>query len=59
MWEDNTGTLMLSRLEPGQMTPRSKHYAIKYHWIRSHLKSNNIELNKVDTKEQKADIFTK
>ena len=59
IWEDNVGALTLARLEPGQMTPRSKHYAIKYHWFRSHLKPNKIELHKVDTKEQKADILTK
>lgn len=31
--EDNVGTLTLVRLEPQCMTPRSKHYAIKYHWF--------------------------
>jgi hypothetical protein len=29
--EDNIGALTLGRLEPSRMTPRSKHYAIKYH----------------------------
>ena len=31
--EDNVGALTLARLEPRHMTPRSKHYAIKYHWF--------------------------
>eukprot|EP00956_Cyclotella_meneghiniana_P043046 scaffold250689_cov149-Cyclotella_meneghiniana.AAC.1 len=31
--EDNVGALTLARLEPKRMTPRSKHYAIKYHWF--------------------------
>jgi hypothetical protein len=35
--EDNIGALALGKLEPQQMTPRSKHYAIKYHWFREHL----------------------
>jgi hypothetical protein len=31
--EDNSGALALAKLEPGRMTPRSKHYALKYHWF--------------------------
>ena len=31
--EDNVGALSLGKLEPHCMTPRSKHYAIKYHWF--------------------------
>lgn len=31
--EDNEGALALAKLEPGRFTPRSKHYAIKYHWF--------------------------
>jgi hypothetical protein len=59
VWEDNAGALSLANLEPGRMTPRSKHYAVKYHWFRSHLKPNNIIVKKIDTTEQKADILTK
>ena len=33
VWEDNVGALTLANLEPGQMIPRSKHYAVKYHWF--------------------------
>ncbi|KAL7523914.1 hypothetical protein ACHAWF_000747 [Thalassiosira exigua] len=37
--EDNVGALLLGQLEPYCycMTPRSKHYAVKYHWFRSEL----------------------
>ena len=62
VWEDNAGALTLANMEPGRMTPRSKHYAVKYHWFRSHLKStkpNAVEVKKIDTNLQKADIFTK
>jgi hypothetical protein len=59
VWEDNSGALTLANLEPGRMTPRSKHYAVKYHWFRSHLKPNSVEVLKIDTSLQKADIFTK
>jgi hypothetical protein len=59
VWEDNSGALTLANLEPGRMTPRSKHYGVKYHWFRSHLKPNNIEIVKIDTADQQADILTK
>jgi Reverse transcriptase (RNA-dependent DNA polymerase) len=59
VWEDNTGALTLANLEPGRMTPRSKHYGVKYHWFREHLKPNCIEVVKIDTDDQQADILTK
>ena len=57
--EDNMGALRLAQLEPGRNTPRSKFYAIKYHWFRSWLKPNEIELEYIESKKQKADILTK
>eukprot|EP00956_Cyclotella_meneghiniana_P021026 scaffold37794_cov37-Cyclotella_meneghiniana.AAC.2 len=42
--EDNVGALTLGRLEPKRMTPRSKHYAIKYHWFREQIGPRNIIL---------------
>eukprot|EP00956_Cyclotella_meneghiniana_P011824 scaffold16629_cov44-Cyclotella_meneghiniana.AAC.1 len=50
--EDNVGALTLGRLEPKRMTPRSKHYAIKYHWFREQIGPRNITLVKVDTHDQ-------
>jgi Reverse transcriptase (RNA-dependent DNA polymerase) len=44
VWEDNAGALTLANMEPGRITPRSKHYAIKYHWFRSHLKPNKVDI---------------
>jgi hypothetical protein len=57
--EDNTGTLKLANMEPGRMTPRSKHYGIKYHWFREKLKPNEIEITHVGTLLQRADFLTK
>ena len=59
--EDNVGALTLARLEPARMTPRSKHYAIKYHWFREYVfdPANRVTLTKVDSKNQLGDIFTK
>jgi hypothetical protein len=51
--------LTLAKLEPGRSTPRSKDYAVKIHWFRSFLKPNHIEIMKIDTKEQRADVLTK
>jgi hypothetical protein len=57
--EDNMGALTLAGMEPGRTTPRSKFYALKYHWFRSWLKPNKIELKYINTKDQKADFLTK
>lgn len=57
--EDNAGALVLGRLEPHQMTPRSKHYAVKYHWFHEHLSPRNIDLVKISSENQLGDIFTK
>ena len=35
VWEDNQGCTILANLKPPRMTPRSKHYAFKYHWFRT------------------------
>ncbi|KAL7536309.1 hypothetical protein ACHAWF_005428, partial [Thalassiosira exigua] len=57
--EDNVGALLLGQLEPRRMTPRSKHYAVKYHWFRSELEPRGVVLTKIESKEQLGDIFTK
>ena len=59
IFEDNTGALKLATMEPGRMTPRSKHYGVKYHWFRSHLKPNQIEIHHVESSLQRADFMTK
>ena len=59
VWEDNMGALTLANMEPGRMTPRSKFYAIKYHWFCSHLKPNKISVEKIATDSQRADILTR
>jgi hypothetical protein len=46
-------------LEPGRMTPRSKWYGIKYHWFRSKLKLNSIDIIKIASADQRADFLTK
>jgi hypothetical protein len=38
---------------------RTKHIAIRYHFLRDHQQKGDIEIAYVNTKEQLADIFTK
>jgi hypothetical protein len=57
--EDIQGALRLPNMEPGRQTPRSKFYAIKYHWFRSWLKPKQIEVQYVESICKKADMLTK
>jgi hypothetical protein len=57
VWEDNAGALELATLEPGRMTPCSKWYGIKYHWFRSKLKPNIIDIIKIASADQRADFL--
>jgi hypothetical protein len=59
IFEDNNGALALAKSPT--LTPRSKHFATKYHFFKSHLKENGgvLDLRKIDSKDQAADIFTK
>jgi hypothetical protein len=38
---------------------RTKHIAIRYHFLRDHQQKGDIEISYISTKEQLADIFTK
>jgi hypothetical protein len=38
---------------------RTKHIAIRYHFLRDHQQKGDIEIAYINTKEQLADIFTK
>ena len=41
------------------LAERTKHFDVKYHWLREAVKANKVELRYVSTHEQLADIFTK
>ena len=58
-WEDNVGTQNLANSKGPLMTSRTKHIGIKYHWFRSLIQPNSIDILRIDTKQQRADIFTK
>ena len=58
VFEDNNGAIGLATSP--KLTPRTKHIAVKYHWFRSHLGvQNGIILTRIDSENQKADMFTK
>jgi hypothetical protein len=58
VFEDNNGALALATSP--KMTPRTKHIAVKYHHFRSKIgPDKGIIIQRIDTNEQKADIFTK
>ena len=41
------------------MTPRTKHFALKYHHFRSFVQKGVIEIYPIGTTKQTADTFTK
>jgi hypothetical protein len=57
VFEDNSGALELAKAP--KMHPRTKHVAIKYHHFRSKVDSEDVDISRVDTKNQIADIFSK
>jgi hypothetical protein len=62
IFEDNNGAI--STASTPKMTPRTKHIAVKYHFVKQYfgkrrLNDHPFELLKIDTLLQKADIFTK
>ena len=57
VFEDNNGALSLARSP--RMTPRTKHYGIKYHFFCENVVKGDIKLLKVESANQRADIFTK
>jgi hypothetical protein len=61
IFEDNNGAI--STAHTPMMTPCTKHIAVKYHLVKSLFgpssSNTTFDLQKIDTQEQKADVFTK
>jgi histone deacetylase 1/2 len=57
VFEDNMGTVQLVKVP--KISPQNRHFAVKYHFFREHVARGDIQIIKVTTHEQKADIFTK
>ena len=57
VYEDNNAALIYATAP--RMSSRTKHIATKYHFFRSHVENGEIQLRRVDTQDQIADILTK
>ena len=55
VYEDNNGAIVVAKITI--MNPISKHISIKYHWFRQHV-GNELVIQKIESENQKADIFT-
>ena len=57
VFEDNNGALLLATKQ--RITNRTKYFLVKWHFFWSHVQSGEIDVLKIDTKEQWADYLTK
>ena len=57
IYEDNIGVINIENY--GNFTKNSKHIEIRYHFVQECVKEKEIEIVKVDSNENIADIFTK
>ena len=51
--EDNIGTQNLAKIKDLLMTARTKHIGIKYHWFRSKIQLDEIEVKRIQTDHQR------
>jgi hypothetical protein len=58
IYEDNMGCLEIAS-KPEQYRPRTKHIGIKWHHFRDQVTAGHVKIEKIDTKINWADIFTK
>ena len=56
IYEDNNGSIVVATST--SMNPKSKHISVNYHWFRKHV-GREFLIRKIDSENQKADIFTK
>jgi hypothetical protein len=56
-FEDNAAYISLATLR--KITSQNRHIATKYHWFHEHIQAGTLDIKKISSKQQKADIFTK
>jgi virulence-associated protein VapD len=56
-FEDNQGAYYLATNL--QITNHTKYFLLKIHWFWSHFSKKEFKIYKINTKDQKADYFTK
>ena len=57
IYEDNSGAINIAKF--GNFTKNSKHIEIHYHYVHESVKSKDIEIIKIDSDNNIADVFTK
>ena len=57
LFEDNKGAEELAKVP--KYRPRTKHIAIKYHHFREWVQNGILQIQRVETNDQQADILTK
>ena len=57
VYEDNSACIALGHSLKSSKS--AKHYQVRLHFLREHIQNGTIEFEKIDTKEQLADGFTK
>ena len=57
LYADNQSAIAMAKNH--QFSPRTKHIAIRYHFINQHVENRDIAIKWIDTNENVADIFTK
>ena len=59
VFEDNSACLVLATTELPRTTPRSKHFAVKYHWFRAKIEEYLLKIKACLSADNVADIMTK
>ena len=59
IYEDNQGTIAVSKQDPGSVSSKTKHIAVRYFFVREHVECGDITVIYCCTEEMVADIFTK
>ena len=57
--EDNIETQHLDNSKDPPMSSRTNRIGINYHWFRFKIRLDEIEINRIGTKDQRADLFKK
>ena len=57
VFEDNNAALQLATEQ--HLTNRTRYYHVKWHWFWHHVRNGTVEIVRIASAEQRADIFTK
>ena len=58
LFEDNEGAISISE-HHGAQSAKSKHFEVRYHYVRELMHTKQISVHKIHTSDNAADLFTK